>query len=145
MPRSELLGTVTVGQKPTHLPQIHRAVVIVRIPLDATGSELDDLVEERIGVDEEDVPPHVREVRHEMGGATEADQGFIGVDYGHPVTRPVGVLLEMVLGRATAEMCAGVQKLLDYCRVDRHPSSEMLPDVSERERCLGFKRNSQSS
>lgn len=120
MPRSKLLRTVTVGQKPSHLPQIYRTVVIIRIPLDPTRSELDDFVEERIGVDEEDVASHVSEVSDEMSGATETNQGFVGVDDCHSVTRPVSVLLEMMLGGATAEMCSGVQKLLDYCGVDRH-------------------------
>ena len=94
--------------------------MVVRVALDAAGSELDDLVEERVRVDEVDVPPHVREVGDEAGGAAEADQGFVGVDYGHPVAGPVRVLFEMVLGGAAAEMGAGVEKLLDHCGVERH-------------------------
>ena len=73
MPRSKLLRTVAVSQKPSHLPQIHRTVVIIRISLDPTRSELNDFVEERIRVDEEDVTSHVGEVSDEMSGATEAN------------------------------------------------------------------------
>lgn len=120
MPGSKLLGAVAVRQEPSDLPEVRRAVVVVRVALDAARGELDDLVEERVRVDEEDVPPRAGEVGDEARGAAEADQGFVGVDDGHPVAGPVGVLLEMVLRGAAAEVGAGVEELLDYRRVERH-------------------------
>lgn len=60
---------------------------------------------QRIGVYEHDVGIVSSEEGDEVAGVAQANEGFVGVDDGEAVANAVSVLLEMVGGDLSTDVC----------------------------------------
>lgn len=124
--RTELLGTVGIGQEATGAPE---GVGGGRVGPNLLGHELEDFVVERVGVDEHEAATLAGEGGHEVARAAHANEGLVGVDDHHLVTEAIGVDLEMLLSNSPTQLGVRAQQLLNHDRMDRHasPSIRLIP------------------
>lgn len=80
----------------------------------------DDLIEDRVGVDEEQPRIVAGEVADEVAGVADAHQALVGVDDADAVARALREDLEVVLRHAPADVRVRVDELLYQYGVERH-------------------------
>lgn len=122
---AELLGTVTVGEEAAGAPE---GAGGRGVGANLFGHEVENVVEERVGVDEHEAGVVAGEGGDEVEGAAHANEGFVGVDDGHFVAEAIGVALEMVSSNSSTHLRIRAQQLLYHYRMDRHafPPSSIL-------------------
>lgn len=114
VPAAEPPRARAVGQES---PEAPRGVVL---DSDGLGHLRDDLVEDGVGVDEEQPRVVAGEVADEVAGVADAYQALIGVDDADAVAGALGEDLEVVLRHAPADVGVRVDELLYQYGVERH-------------------------
>lgn len=114
---AELLGAVAVGEEAAGAPEGAGGGAE---GADCGGHEVEDVVEERVGVDEHEAAVVAGEGGHEVAGTAHANEGLVGIDYRHFVAESVRVLLQVVGCHSPTHLSVRAQKLLYYDRMDRH-------------------------
>lgn len=114
---AELLGAVTVGEEAAGAPE---GAGGDGVGANLLGHEVEDVVEERVGVDEHEAGVVAGEGGDEIECAAHANEGFVGVDDGHLVAEAIGVALEMVSSNSSTHLRIRAQQLLYHYRMNRH-------------------------
>lgn len=114
---AELLGAVAVGEEAAGAPE---GAGGGGVGANLLGHEVEDVVEERVGVDEHEAGVVAGKGGDEVEGAAHANEGFVGVDDGHSVAEAIGVALEMVSNNSSTHLRIRAQQLLYHYRMDRH-------------------------
>lgn len=120
---TELLGGVAVGEEAAGAPE---GVGGGGVGAEAPRHQLEDVVEERVGVDEHEPPLLPCQRRHEVARAPHAYQRLVGVDDRHLVAEPIRVHLEVMRRHPPTTLRIRAQQLLYHDRMDRHSQSAQL-------------------
>lgn len=120
---TELLGGVAVGEEAAGAPE---GVGGGGVGAEALRHQLEDVVEERVGVDEHEPPLLPCQRRHEVARAPHAYQRLVGVDDRHLVAEPIRVHLEVMRRHPPTTLRIRAQQLLYHDRMDRHSQSAQL-------------------
>lgn len=120
--RAELLGAEAIGEEAAGAPE---RVGGGAVGAHLLGHEVEDFVEERVGVDEHEAAVVAGEGGHEVAGTAHANEGLVGVDDGHFVAEAIGELLQMVSGNTSTHLSIGAKQLLYHHRMDRHLLSSL--------------------
>lgn len=114
--RAELLRAAAVGEEATGAPErVEGRGIAANLP----GHLLDDVVEEGVGVYEHETAILVGQRRHELGSVAEADEGFVRIDYGHPIAHSVCEYFQMVTHHTPTQLRVRAQQLLYHYRMQR--------------------------
>ncbi|QHO00440.1 uncharacterized protein DS421_13g406570 [Arachis hypogaea] len=116
--RAELLGAVAVGEEAAGAPE---GVGGGGVGADAGGHKVEDVVEERVGVDEHEPTVAACKGLHEVQGAPHAYQGFVRIYDCHLVPHAIRVLLQVMRRHSPPHLCIRAQQLLYHYRMHRHP------------------------
>lgn len=115
--RAELLRAVAVGKEAAGAPE---RVGGGAIGADLFGHEVENVVKERVGVDEHEAAVVAGQGGDEVAGTAHANKSLIGIYYGHFVAESVRVLLQMVSSNSPTHLSIRAQQFLYHDRVDCH-------------------------